>query len=429
MESKSAEEIINELKKELAVEKQKYKAAQEEIRTLKQDFVAQQAAGEQEEEGRINKLSKHLAQLVKEKESLALAVEQEEEYLTNTLGKKLADLQREKVDLENQLEQEEEFITNKLHKQLATVLEEKKVLEKRLEEEGHSGPALEKQIEVLTARTIDLEKKILQLKEEVIKLKTENFILTQKIKMDHEKLVTLNQEKTKLLANLEIGGERIFNVKNKSLDVHKRTRSVSLPGDVPTPTRKGSLPTAPVRKVSTGIPITKSRSSSGTLLPKALKEGWVRCKVKVFGDPHSVINDEIGKWDKKWFTIGVGELTEYSDPKKLSPDSILDLDTVEGVLELPNTATSRYILELVISPKRKSDPTSRSSLLLAFDHGDICSAWRDLLRDFIPSNPIFAPSPNPHSHPVSPMINTPASPHITIHGSPTRTFTRFGSPI
>lgn len=41
MESKSAEEIINELKKELAVEKQKYKAAQEEIRTLKQDFVAQ----------------------------------------------------------------------------------------------------------------------------------------------------------------------------------------------------------------------------------------------------------------------------------------------------------------------------------------------------------------------------------------------------
>lgn len=72
-------------------------------------------------------------------------------------------------------------------------------------QKGHSGPALEKQIEVLTARTIDLEKKILQLKEEVIKLKTENFILTQKIKMDHEKLLTLNQEKTKLLANLEIG--------------------------------------------------------------------------------------------------------------------------------------------------------------------------------------------------------------------------------
>lgn len=54
--------------------------------------------------------------------------------------------------------------------------------------------------------------------------------------------------------------------------------------------------------------------------------------MKVFGDPHSVINDEIGKWDKKWFTIGVGELTEYSDPKKLSPDSILDLDTVEVLL-------------------------------------------------------------------------------------------------
>lgn len=86
----------------------------------------QQALAEQEDEYRVNKLSKHVEQIKKEKQDLLRQVEQEEEYITNTLVKKLEQVRHEKVDLENQLEQEEEFITNKLQKQLLTVLNEKR---------------------------------------------------------------------------------------------------------------------------------------------------------------------------------------------------------------------------------------------------------------------------------------------------------------
>ncbi len=49
----------------------------------------QQAVAEQEDECRVNKLSKHLDQIKKEKQDLVWQVEQEEEYITNTLVKKL----------------------------------------------------------------------------------------------------------------------------------------------------------------------------------------------------------------------------------------------------------------------------------------------------------------------------------------------------
>ena len=74
----------------------------------------------------MNKLSKHVEQITREKQALLRQVEQEEEYITNTLVKKLELVRQEKVDLENKLEQEEELITNKLQKQLMTVMNDKR---------------------------------------------------------------------------------------------------------------------------------------------------------------------------------------------------------------------------------------------------------------------------------------------------------------
>lgn len=53
-------------------------------------FLLQQKQVEQEEEFLVNKLSKRLNQLKREKQTLANEVEQEEEYLVNNLQKRLA---------------------------------------------------------------------------------------------------------------------------------------------------------------------------------------------------------------------------------------------------------------------------------------------------------------------------------------------------
>ena len=65
----------------------------------------------------INKLTKHLRQLLTDKkQSLADEIQQEVGQHVNYLQKRLTLLQGEKVDLEHQLEIEQEYIANKLQK-------------------------------------------------------------------------------------------------------------------------------------------------------------------------------------------------------------------------------------------------------------------------------------------------------------------------
>ncbi|GAM17679.1 hypothetical protein SAMD00019534_008540 [Acytostelium subglobosum LB1] len=153
---------------------------------------------------------KYLAQLKKEKEHLALKVEEEEEYLTNTLQKKMHAIMKEKVELEKMLEVEEEFIVNKLQKQIQEVNREKKALEKRLESELSDHKHLLK----LEGEVLVLQQKIKQLelssehnKEDMASLKSENFVLCQKIAREQEKINRVTTENSCLMSKLEIDGD------------------------------------------------------------------------------------------------------------------------------------------------------------------------------------------------------------------------------
>ncbi|KAM9978794.1 hypothetical protein ACTFIY_012554 [Dictyostelium cf. discoideum] len=257
---KSSKEIIEDLQRQLLIEKNRNRTLVEELKQLRDSHARIQIVTENEEEYITNKFMKYLNQLKKEKEELALKVEQEEEYLTNTLQKKMLTIMKEKVDLENQLEQEEEFIVNKLQKQIQDVMKDKKALEKRLENEINDHRSLLR----LQDEVIVLRDKIKELesngnkKEDIDALKAENFVLGQKIIREQEKLSKVNSENTKLMSNLEIDDERNFN--NKS----KRNRSISFPTSMAstTTTTTTSITSSTTSITSSTSSINSSGSSS-----------------------------------------------------------------------------------------------------------------------------------------------------------------------
>lgn len=239
---------IAELRSALEHERLRTKTLQDEIKALRSDIITREAQAEQEDEYRVNKLSKTVDQVKKEKQDLLRQVEQEEEYITNTLSKKLEQVRQEKVDLENQLEQEEEFITNKLQKQLLTVMADKSKLEKKLETEvsdHHKLTRLETEATTLRAKLAALEqehneyeKKNDAMKDQLLKQKTENFALGQRIKREQEKFTQVNEDKLRLMSNLEMGDERRYNTRSAAIGM--RARSVSLPAEPHLPTSKSA---------------------------------------------------------------------------------------------------------------------------------------------------------------------------------------------
>lgn len=58
--------------------------------------------------------------------------------------------------------------------------------------------------------TVTDEKKNDQMKDQLLKLKTENFALAQRIKREQEKFTQVNEDKLRLMSNLEMGDERCF---------------------------------------------------------------------------------------------------------------------------------------------------------------------------------------------------------------------------
>ncbi|EGC36141.1 hypothetical protein DICPUDRAFT_94376 [Dictyostelium purpureum] len=402
---KSQGEIIEELQRQLVVEKNRNKTLTEEIKHLREQHARIQIVTENEEEYITNKFMKYLNQLKKEKEELALKVEQEEEYLTNTLQKKMLAIMKEKVDLENQLEQEEEFIVNKLQKQIQEVMKDKKVLEKRLENEINDHKYLLK----LEDEVIELRDKIKELekeqgegiakKEDIDALKAENFVLGQKIIREQEKLSKVNSENTRLMSNLEIDDERNF---NKS----KRNRSISFPNErlassnssissassssssisslannintSPTITTSSSCSSTcsssnNSKIVVNSVPITRSRSSSSNsnpcLVSKLLKEGWMKRKFPE------------GKLEKRFYEISTdGELKEYIDDAKQLLVQSIDLDTVSKVDIVADPQHNGYSdLEIHISH------SSKPEIVILSNYTEEINDWKLLISDLIPS--------------------------------------------
>ena len=103
---------------------------------------------------------KHVNKLKKEKEDILSEVEKEEEYISNTLQKKLQQVLQDKIELENRLEQEQEYIVHKLQNQLISLTNEKRNIIEQLE----------------------------QSKSQLLTLKSENFLLNQKVRKYYLKL-------------------------------------------------------------------------------------------------------------------------------------------------------------------------------------------------------------------------------------------------
>jgi hypothetical protein len=397
---------LNELRRELTAERVRSRALEEDNRRLRNELVKLQALAEQEDEARVIRLSKHLAQLKKEKEDLLVLVEQEEEYITNTLVKKLEQVRKEKIDLENQLEQEQEFITNKLQKQLAIVVNDKLNLEKKLEDETSEHERLEKLEHELaeirgTLKQFESERDQYQgkndaLKDELLKLKTENFVLSQRIKREQEKLSQVSNEKLQLAKEVEIGDERRYNVRGR---IKTRTRSSSLPPSYfkshPLPQPQSSIPPSTPAGV-TGRPRNSSTSPlpiSGITSPslaspsrlsvgssprqrqsqgKVLKSGLLRVKVKS--------NEQVvDQWDySSAVLLSSGALHIWrngaDDQSQHPPSLILDMDTVSRLAKVTDSGTPG--LELTLPS---------GTVQLTFDISDkLRDEWYDLIQELCP---------------------------------------------
>jgi len=245
-----SEERIVQLERELAEERDKNNRLQEQIKKLQTANVTLQLQTEEEEELITNKLIKKLSQLKHEKEQLLQQVEQEEELLTNTLQQKLQRLREEKISIENQLEVDKEYITNKLQKQLDAVIQEKNAMERKVEQERsevisqlmtslekirdsfknqHFDQQEKELIEHLTEQVEALHtaqqkfavekeqyrQKNAELRLELSRLESENFVLEQKIKREHEKQAQISTDVAKTEFSLEMEEERHFNALSK----------------------------------------------------------------------------------------------------------------------------------------------------------------------------------------------------------------------
>lgn len=125
------EELVS-LKAELAREKKRRKAAEEQVRELKRETMLNQIRVEEEEEMISNKLMKRLSELKYEKEQIARASESDSEWVTNSLSQRLEELQRQKHRIIAAAEEENEFIVNRLNKQLEALRAEKLELERKV---------------------------------------------------------------------------------------------------------------------------------------------------------------------------------------------------------------------------------------------------------------------------------------------------------
>ncbi|KAF6001048.1 Coiled-coil domain-containing protein 6 [Cyanidiococcus yangmingshanensis] len=130
---------VKQLEEELAGERRRRVALENEVQQLKAQNVHIQQQLEAEEEALTNRLNKRLNELRLEKEQLARDIEREEEYLTNTLQQRLEQLKKEKIDMENALEAEQEAIANRLQREVEKLQKEKAALEKQLSQYARSS--------------------------------------------------------------------------------------------------------------------------------------------------------------------------------------------------------------------------------------------------------------------------------------------------
>lgn len=291
---------ITQLELELDSEKKKNEKLLEKIQKLQSANLNLQLQVEEEEELITNKLIKKLDRLKKEKEHIVQQVEQEEELLTNTLHKKLQTLKNEKMVIENQLEQDKKYIINRLQRQYDLVVAEKNNMERKIEQERSEALSQLRDtlnkirsysmqdvsaeendlLESLSEQVVALQQlqdkfmkdkdnymdKNEQLKKELNRLESENFLLEQKIRREKEKMELINTDNARAAYNLEMFSERKFNHVPSSHgggDAHGRKRTRSYTGNNANRTRSTSMP--PAAHIAPATKMQKQQEHSFTL--------------------------------------------------------------------------------------------------------------------------------------------------------------------
>ncbi|GMH41256.1 hypothetical protein BSKO_09166 [Bryopsis sp. KO-2023] len=205
--SKSREEILEELfrVKDLVIQERKRSECYcEELRFQREQNLAAQTQVEQEEEFIINKMMKRLEDLKMEKQNLVNQVEQEEEFLTNNLQKRLEKLNDEKMLLGRQLE-EQESVVGKLQRQLIHLDAEKvKLTREKVDLENK----LEAEQEYIVNK---LHKQVSRLDEEKRKIQAEKSELNKQVGALSRSATKLNQDKINLENQMEMEEENIVN--------------------------------------------------------------------------------------------------------------------------------------------------------------------------------------------------------------------------
>jgi hypothetical protein len=115
-------------------------------------------------------------------------------------------------------------------------------LEKKYEEEREASNELRQLRSEIDGMRTDYESRNSSLMADLTRLKTDNFVLRQKIEQEHEKLTQSNREKTILEAGAELMAERHFNEMSRESPGRfgrSRGRSFSLP---PEGSQDGQLP-------------------------------------------------------------------------------------------------------------------------------------------------------------------------------------------
>jgi len=246
LKSLLAQEANTTLRTKLASECSKSEDLGVELSRCKKWNLELQTLSEHEEENITNKLIKRLTDLKREKEELAMQVEAEEEFLTNSLQAKLNQVRKEKVDLEVELENEQEQIFNRLHKQLTTVTAEKESLEARLGADStvlldaldatirrlkqDSTFLADKEQVKLLDRTVqeiqglkdtqenaekergEFKVKNRCAKDELLVLQRENSVLRGRVAQEHEMLLSISEQKSRLECEREEDLERLYNM-------------------------------------------------------------------------------------------------------------------------------------------------------------------------------------------------------------------------
>ncbi|KAN0047511.1 hypothetical protein ACTA71_001893 [Dictyostelium dimigraforme] len=377
---------------------------------------------EQEEEYLTNTLQKKMLTIMKEKVDLENQLEQEEEFIVNKLQKQIQDVMKDKKALEKRLENE---IND--HRSLLKLQDEVIILRDKIKELESNGNKKE-DIDALKAENFVLGQKIIREQEKLSKVNSENTKLMSNLEIDDERNFNTKSKRNRSISfptSMASTTTTTTSITSSTTSITSSTSSINSSGSSSNNTCNNNnninIPTSPLScssnssggggggslnnscnsncsnnsnncnnnsnsssngnsKLSTGVPITRSRSSSSNsnpcLITKVVKEGWLKRK--------SVVNSNQETLEKRYYEISTdGEMREYFDDTKQIPTSqYINLDTcfqIDIIADPNHPGYSDIKLQI------KTNSISPVETITFSTSSNDCNDWKDTISSLMPS--------------------------------------------